>query len=122
MESVPWQARRRTVLLAAGCLHGGPGYENHATGKTTIVILTLQEIHGQTCLVSSFRRMPDKSARHVERPEGGPQGARSESSRRYTRLSSASSAGAIRSLLKNFIVRHCEHREAISMRHGSTGC
>jgi len=26
----------------------------------------------------SFRRMPDKSAQRVERPQGGPQGERSE--------------------------------------------
>ncbi len=30
--------------------------------------------------------MPDKSARRVERPEGGPQGERSESSRRNSKL------------------------------------
>jgi hypothetical protein len=30
--------------------------------------------------------MPDKSARRVERPEGGPQGERSESSREIKKL------------------------------------
>jgi hypothetical protein len=33
--------------------------------------------------------MPDKSARRVERPEGGPQGERSESSREINQLDPA---------------------------------
>jgi hypothetical protein len=32
-------------------------------------------------IILSFRRMPDKSTKRVERLEGGPQGGRSESSR-----------------------------------------
>ena len=36
--------------------------------------------------MSSFRRMPDKSAWRVERPEGGPQDERSESSRAINKL------------------------------------
>jgi hypothetical protein len=51
-----------------------------------LIASSIQLLLSGRVILPSFRRRPDKSAWRVERPEGGPQGERSESSRVFNVL------------------------------------